>query len=139
MGPILEEELFFFINGLILSLLSLCGRKKGSVMTSELLEKPEGKEIKDQFNSVEISIDGLDLPYQFKIWENRSTSMNVLIKEDSGVLPLLKVGDTFNMKYYSSKSIYPLENVKTAISHITKNDRGRLKGHYLVGLEILSR
>lgn len=108
-------------------------------MTSELLEKPKGREIKDQFNSVEISIDGLDLPYQFKIWENRSTSMNVLIKEDSGVLPLLKVGDTFNMKYYSSKSIYPLENVKTAISHITKNDRGRLKGHYLVGLEILPR
>ncbi len=120
-------------------MLPTCGREKGNGMRSESLERPDRRGIQDQFHSVEIAIDGLDLPYQFKIWENGSTSMNVLIKEDSGVLPLLKVGDTFYMKYYSTKSIYPLENVKTAIRHITKNDRGRLRGHYLVGLEILPR
>ena len=108
-------------------------------MTSELSEKrPEWKKMWDQFHSVEISMDKLDLPYQFKIWENGSQTLSVLVKEDSGVLPLLKVGDTFNMKYYSSQSIYPYKNVKTVIRRITKNEQGRLRGHYLVGLEILS-
>ena len=96
------------------------------------------EELAEQFYSVEISLDGLDLPYQFKIWENKSTSLKVLIKEDSGVLPLLKEGETFVMKYYSTRSIYPHENVKTAVRQITKNDQGRLKGHYLIDLEILS-
>ncbi|MBN1850184.1 MAG: hypothetical protein JW932_16550 [Deltaproteobacteria bacterium] len=108
-------------------------------MTSELSEKEPGWEkIWGQFYSVEMSLAKLDLPYQFKIWENRAKTMDVLVKEDSGILPLIKVGDIFNMNYYSSQSMYPYENVKTAIRQITKNDQGRLRGHYLVGLEILS-
>jgi len=37
----------------------------------------------------------------------------------------------------SIKSAYPSDYQKTAVRHITRNDQGRLKGHYLVGLEIL--
>lgn len=107
-------------------------------MTSELPEKrTEWREMCHHLHSVEISMDELALPYQFKIWENESEKISVLVKEDSGVLPRLRVGDTFNMKYYSSQSVYPYENVKTTIRDITKNDQGRLRGHYLVDLEIL--
>ncbi len=37
----------------------------------------------------------------------------------------------------SIKSAYPSDYQKTEVRHITRNDQGRLKGHYLVGLEIL--
>jgi len=107
-------------------------------MTSELSEKkPEWEKIWDQIHSVEITMPTLDLPYQFKIWENGLKTMSFLVKEGSGVLPLLKIGETFDMKYYSSQSVYPYENVKTVIRQVTKNDQGWLRGHYLVGLEVL--
>ena len=52
-------------------------------------------------------------------------------------MPHLKTGDILEMKYYTRDSAYPFENVRTAIRHVTKKIQGRLKGHYLVGLEIL--
>ena len=93
----------------------------------------------DQFYSVEFSIRGLDAPYQFKIWDMFSSCMCILVKEYSDILPRLKVGDTWNMKYYSTGSGYRPECLKTVIRHIIKNDQGRFKGHYLVGLEILEK
>ena len=89
----------------------------------------------DQYYSVEIPISELGVVYQFKIWNIESTSLFVLVKEDSGILPWLKVGDILNMKYYSTD--YPVEYLDTEIRNITKQDQGRLKGHYLVGFEIL--
>ncbi len=91
----------------------------------------------DQYYSVEIPISELGVVYQFKIWNTESTSMFVLVKEDSGVLPWLRVGDRLNMKYYPTDLFYPIEYLDTVIRNITKQDQGRLKGHYLVGLEIL--
>jgi len=91
----------------------------------------------NQFYSVEIPIGELGVVYQFKIWNIESTSMFVLVKEDSGILPWLKVGDRLNMKYYSTDLFYPVEYLDTEIRNITKQDQGRLKGHYLVSLEIL--
>ena len=63
--------------------------------------------------------------------------MCVLVKEDSDILPRLKIGDTLEMKYYSADAAYSSEHKKTAIRDIAKNDQGRFKGHYLVALEIL--
>ena len=91
----------------------------------------------NQYHSVEFSIQGLELPYQVRIWEKVSESMNILVKEGSSILPLLKVGDTLDTKYYSTGSVYPTENMRTTIRHITKKRKGRLKGHYLVGLKII--
>ena len=111
---------------------------KGLAMDNKLLEKrSECRKTVEQYHSVEILIEGLDLPYQFKLWDVTSQSMSVLVKEGSSVLPFLKVGDILEAKYYSFNSIYPSKNVHTAIRHITKNDQGRLKGHYLIGLKIV--
>jgi hypothetical protein len=90
-----------------------------------------------KYHSVEFSIDGLCVPHQFRIWNIASTPMCVLVGEDSGILPLLSVGDTLNLKYYPTGSVYSTEYMKTAIQHITKHDQGRFKGHYLVELQIL--
>jgi len=91
----------------------------------------------DKYYSVEIAIDGLEVVYQYGIWSVESTSMFVLVKEDSGILPWLEVGDILNMKYYATDILYPFENLDTEIQSITKQDQGRLKGHYLVGFEIV--
>jgi hypothetical protein len=91
----------------------------------------------DQYYSVEFAVEGLESAYQFKIWNKTSTHMSILVKENSEVLPQLKVGDTLNMRYYSDNLIHPSECLETAIRRITRNDQGRLKGHYLVGLELL--
>jgi hypothetical protein len=96
----------------------------------------EGRGNGDSYHSVEFSITGIELPYQFKIWNTANMSMCVLVKEDSAILPRLKVGDTLDMKFYSGKSDYPTNSIKTSIRHISK-DEGRFRGHYLVALEIL--
>jgi hypothetical protein len=91
----------------------------------------------DGYYSAEFVVDGLEASYQFKIWEKAPKAVSVLVKGNSDLLQLLKVGDTLNVKYYSITSAYPSEWQKTAVGHITWNDQGRLKGHYLVGLEII--
>lgn len=91
----------------------------------------------EQYYSAELAVEGLDVPYQFKIMNLASSSMAVLVKENSEIVPRLKVGDTLKVKYYSQESPYPSDYLPTAVRHITRNDQGRLKGHYLVGLEII--
>ena len=89
------------------------------------------------YRSAEFLVDGLDVPYQFRIWNMARASICVLVNERSELLPRLRVGDTLHVKYYSAGSSYAPDCQKTAIRHITKSDQGRLKGHYIVGLEIL--
>jgi hypothetical protein len=113
---------------------------KVPLMSSFLVHGESAREKEmDQFYSVELSIRGLDIPYQFRLWNRASPFTFVLVKEYSDIVPRLKVGDTLNMKYYSLGSVYRPESLKTAIRHVVKNDQGRFKGHYLVGLEIVER
>ena len=90
----------------------------------------------DHFISVEFSTTGHI--YQFKIWNMAPPeSMCVLIREDSEILASLKVGDKLLMKYYTADSLCPIKDLETKIRHIRKKDRGRFKGHFVVGLKIL--
>jgi hypothetical protein len=95
------------------------------------------KRERDQYYSVEFSINGLGVPHQFKIWNIPPTAMCLLVKENSDILRGLRVGDTLRMKYYSANSAYPSDYMETTIRHIGKNDQERFKQHYLVGLEIV--
>jgi hypothetical protein len=108
------------------------------IETNTILEgKSQGKGIAKQYCSAEFLIDGLELPYQFRIQEISAPCLYVLVKENSDIVSRLKVGETLNVKYYSPSSSPGKGYQKTAVRQITKNDQGRLKGHYLVGLEIL--
>lgn len=91
---------------------------------------------RDKFYSVEFMVNGLPYLFQFKIWNTPSKQMFIIMKESSDILNRLKEGESFNMKYYSSVSEYPLE-LKTKLNYITKEKDGRFKNHYLVGLKIL--
>jgi len=89
-----------------------------------------------KFYSAEVKIEGLNFAYQFKIWNIPSKPICFMIREDSEILQCLKAGDSLDVKYYSSNPVYSSEYHKTVIREITKEDQGRFKGHYLVGLEI---
>jgi hypothetical protein len=91
----------------------------------------------DRFHSAELCIKGATLAYQFKLWNLASKPMCLLIKDDSGIMPWLNEGDVCDVKYYSTDSPYPPTCLETQISDITKDEQGRFKGHYVVGLEIL--
>jgi len=99
--------------------------------------RSEPRSIIDQYYSVEFSLRGCSFVYQFKIWNISSKGICVLVKEDSDLLNHVKVGDILNLKYYPADSSQPGELLETEIKHITKDEQGRFKGVYLVGLSIL--
>jgi len=109
-------------------------------MADDFIEKrSESRSIIDRYYSVEFSIREAAYVYQFKIWDISPKGICVLVKEDSDLLNYLKVGDIFNLKYYTTDSSRPTEYLKTEIKHITKDDTGRFKELYLVGLSILEK
>ena len=107
-------------------------------MTTDLIERrSEPRGIIDRFYSVEFSLPECAYVYQFKIWDMSAKGMSVLVREDSDLLNHVKVGDVLRLKYYTTQASKPIEYRKTEIRHITKDERGRFKGVYLVGLSIV--
>lgn len=100
-------------------------------------KRAEPRTILDQYHSVEMSFKSMENLYQFKIWDISSKGMCILVKETSHILNYIRVGETLDMKYYTRDPAKPPRSLRTEIRHITKDDQGRFKGHYLVGLSIL--
>jgi len=88
----------------------------------------------DQYHSVQFTKKGFCMIYQFKIWNIAKKGMCILVRHDSNIMNHLKVGDLLDMEYYSGKGQEAIDQAKTQIKHITKNEQGQFKGHYLVGL-----
>jgi hypothetical protein len=90
----------------------------------------------DKYYSVQFTQKDLCTIYQFKIWDISTKGMCILVRQDSDIMSSLNVGDILDMEYCSDDREVPIEKIKTEIRHITKNEQGRFKGHYLVGLGI---
>jgi hypothetical protein len=89
-----------------------------------------------EFHGVEFKVKGLPYLFQFKIWNTSQKQMFIMLKESSDILKRIKEGEIFNMKYYHPVSKYPIR-LKTKIDYITKEEDGRFRNHFLVGLKIL--
>jgi len=90
------------------------------------------------YHSVEFEISGLDYTYQFKLWDMGSGIRHIVVREDSDILDWLDVGRKFRIKYHSNDRSSPEgQSFETEIVHITKDDKGKFKGHCLVGLSVL--
>lgn len=98
--------------------------------------RSEQRSIADRYYSVQFTLAGLKPQYQFKTWNISKKGLCILVKEGSAVLNHLNAGDVLDMTYYANEPRGTLENLQTRIQHITMNDSGRFKGHYLVGLSI---
>lgn len=101
--------------------------------------RSEPRTVIDRYYSVDFSIGNESFLYQFKIWDLSSKGICLLVKEDSPVLNHVKVGDLVDMRYYEADSSQPGEYLKTKIVHMTKDEEGRFKGHYLIGISILEK
>ena len=99
--------------------------------------RSETRATDSRYYSVQFTTEGLDSFYQFKLWNISAKGICILVNENSDVLNHLKVGDAIEMTYYLTNRQGAFENLKTEIKHITKNEDGRFRGHYLVGLSIL--
>ncbi len=107
-----------------------------TIINKQEQQRSEPRKPIDEFYRVEISKTGLEYTYQFKIWNMSQHGMCILIKEDSDILNYLEVGDILDMKYFKNEPAHQEELLKTEIKHITKDDQGLFKEHYLVGLSI---
>jgi len=97
----------------------------------------ESRAIPDQYHSVQFTKQGLDITYQFKIWNISTKGMCILVREDSDIMSHLKVGDILDMSYYLESGKRPVDESRTEIVHITKGEPGQFEGHYMIGLSKL--
>ncbi len=111
--------------------------EKGNIFEGEE-ERSEPRLISDQYCSVEFSISKEQPDYLFQIRDMSSFGLCIIVKEGSAIINHLKVGDIIDMKYYHLKKAERPELIKTEIKHITKDNLGRYKGNYLVGLSLLN-
>lgn len=112
--------------------------KEHAAARNALQTNPATGKKMNRWYSVLFSLRGDDHTYRSKVWDKATSSMHLLIEEPSDLIPRLKVGDTVNMRYYSTDPRNPSEYLEASVQHITKRDQGRLKGHYLIGLDIVS-
>lgn len=91
----------------------------------------------EQYYSVEIPIHRVNTVYQFNIWETEYMSLSILINKYSDLIKWIKTGDRLKMRYFSHDPQNPCQDLYTEFIYIEKQDHGRLRGHYLAGLEIM--
>ena len=96
--------------------------------------REESRTTPDKYHSVQFTKQGLDITYQFKIWNISTKGMCILVRQDSPVLSHLRVGDILDMSYYLESGKRPVDDSRTEIIHITKGEPGHYEGHYMVGL-----
>lgn len=102
-------------------------------------KRSEARSRAGKYSSVEFSTSKEAFTYQFKIRDIASSGIGILVNERSAVIKSLKVGDVLNMKYYPLNLADQPEYIVTEIKHITKDEKGRFKGNYLVGLSVLEK
>ena len=87
---------------------------------------------------VEIKLIGEPI-YQFRVKDVSSDGAGILIKEDSKFLSMIEVGQIVDADFISPKGTEPAGNHRTEVRHITKPNKEKNKGHFLVGLKILEK
>jgi len=84
---------------------------------------------------VEIKLVGEPI-YQFKVTDVSNKSAGLIIKDNSRFLKLIKTGQILDVNFISPKGSNPTGLCKAEIRHITKIEKGRYKGHQLVGISM---
>ena len=110
-----------------------------AVKKDNLTEKrSESRSAPEGFQSASIKLVGVPL-YQFKLKDTSENGASILVKEDSFMLNYLEVGQILKIDFSSDLETDHNGDYESEIMHITKVDKGRYKGHYLVGVRILDK
>jgi hypothetical protein len=106
------------------------------MLTRKSRDKISGPTEHREFDSVEVAFDGIECSHQFRIWNGEPCSMFVLVKHSSEIVDRFKVGEVVKMKYYANDSDRHTKMMDTKIQQVIKEDEGRFRGHYVVGLAL---
>jgi hypothetical protein len=88
--------------------------------------------------SVAFPADESAVPFELKVWHKSPDYMCLVVREDPApTLRRLKVGERVRMNYYTMDLESPSELLETEVLNVKENRRGRVKGQYLVDLQIL--
>jgi hypothetical protein len=98
---------------------------------STLHEVPQTNQ--EPFSACEVEVG----PVRLKVWHKSPTYLCLLAGQDPSNLIEFREGEMLTLAYHDSGSSLPSEHLKTAVRRIKRNERGKLKGQYLVDLEIL--
>ena len=105
---------------------------------SSMDKRAESRGAPKGFHGASIKLVGVPL-YQFKLKDSSENGASILVKEDSFMLNYLEVGQTLKVSFSSDLESDHNGNFETEIVHITKVEKGRYKGHYLVGVRIMDK
>ncbi len=109
----------------------------GQNFTSKREVRTESRLLADNFSRVEFKPNRLSMTYQFKLRDISPRGIGILVNEMSKVIETTHVGDVLDMHYYPKKKMAPPVSMKTQVKHISKLQKGRYKGNYIMGLYIL--
>ena len=113
---------------------------KNYAVTENLTEmRSEDRKQLNQYCNAQFLNNGLNGTRRLKILNKSSKALCFQVKENSDIVPRLKIGEALEMIYCPTHSPYPCVYLEGVVRHITKKYQGRLKGSYLVGLETLKR
>jgi hypothetical protein len=109
-------------------------------------KRTEPRRLKLRNYRIEIKFVGNPI-YQFRVIDVTTKGAGLLIKDDSGFLEMIEVGQIVDANFMSPSGTAPSGVSGTApsgvykveIKHITKLDTQEYKGHLLVGLSIIQK
>ena len=87
---------------------------------------------------VEIQLIGQPI-YQFRVKDVSKKGAGILIKNVSGFLDMIEVGQIVKADFISPDGTEPFGLHESQIEHITEGNKAGIKGHLLVGILILKK
>ena len=101
-------------------------------------KRSEPRSTKLRSYRVEIKFIGMPV-YQFKVRDVSATGAGVIVREDSEFLKMIEIGQTLEVNFISPRGSNPSGFYRAVVKQISKLDRGRYKGHRLVGISMLEK
>jgi hypothetical protein len=98
---------------------------------STLYEVPQTSE--EPFSACEVEVG----PLRLKVWHKSPTYLCVVAGQNPSTLLEFREGEMLTLAYHDCDPAVPSEHLTTAVRKIKRNRTGKLKGQYLVDLEIL--
>jgi hypothetical protein len=84
-----------------------------------------------------VRVSGIPV-YEFPLKDVSRKGTSFAVAEDSAILRHVKVGRILEIRYAYPDKPKSAVLYRSEVRHITRVDRGPLKGHYLVGVRIVS-
>lgn len=99
--------------------------------------RAEPRSAKPPTHRVEIKFPGVPV-YQLKVRDVSPGGAGIIVRADSKFLTMVQIGQELNVSFLAPADAATLSgHHKVRIEHISELEKGRFKGHLVVGISIL--